>query len=71
MVKTKVIACGTKSGKKRLNIKIGNTNIREIGEFCYLGSKITWDSRCNADIFSRINKANTAFLKKPNYWFYI
>ena len=50
--KTKLIACRTKSGKKRLKIETGNEQIAEIDEFCYLGSKITRDGRCNADIRS-------------------
>ena len=51
MGKTKLIACKTKSGTKRLNIQIGNENIREIGVLCYSGSIITRDDRCNAYSF--------------------
>ena len=72
--KNKTIAWRKKSGKKHLNIKIGNKNIGEISEFCYLGSKITKDDRCNADIRFRIEQAGK--LKRPlpkyhNYWFQI
>ena len=41
MLKTKIIACRTKLGKKRLNVQIGDEKIREISEFCYIESKIT------------------------------
>ena len=34
--KTEAIACRTKSGKKRLNFKIGNEKIMKISEFCIL-----------------------------------
>ena len=63
--KTKAIACRTKSGNKRLNIKIGNENEGEISEFCYLGNKITRNSRCNADIRSRIGQAKKVFATIP------
>ena len=33
-----------------MSIKIGNEEIGEISEFCYLGSEITRDGRCDADI---------------------
>ena len=52
--KTKAIACRTKPGKKRLNIKIGNEKIGEINEYCY---------RSDADIRSRIGQAKKAFAK--------
>ena len=63
--KTKVIACRKNPGKRCLNIKIGSEKIGEIYEFCYLGSKITRDGRCNADIRSRIAQAKKAFAKLP------
>ena len=44
-----------------MNIKIGNENLEEISEFCYLGSKITRDGRCNADIRSRVGQAKKTF----------
>ena len=55
--KTEVVACRTKSRKKRLNIQIDNEKIGEISEFFYLGSKITGDGRSNADMYSRIGQA--------------
>ena len=39
--KTIMIACGTISGKKRLNFQTGNEKLGEISEFCYLGSERT------------------------------
>ena len=61
--KTTVMACRTKSAKKRLNIKIDNGEIGESNEFCYLRRKIKKDSRCNADIRSRIGQAKKTFAK--------
>ena len=63
LMKSKVIVCSTKLGKKRLNIKIGNEKIEEISEFCYLGSQITRYGRCDADIRFRIGQAKKAFTK--------
>ena len=65
MGKTEAIACRTKSGKKCLNIKIGNGDIGEVSVICYLGIKITRDGRCNTDIRSRIRQAKKAFDKIP------
>ena len=47
--KIKSIACRTKSGKKRLDVQIGNEKIEKISEFCYLESKMTNDVCCNGD----------------------
>ena len=55
----------TKSEKNRLNIKLGNAMIGEISKFCYSGSKIPRDGRCNGDICSRIGQAKKAFAKVP------
>ena len=61
-----MIACRTKSGKKWLNVQIGNEKIEEISEFCWLGSKIKRDGgHCNADIRSRIGQAKITFAKIP------
>ena len=61
--KIKVIACRTKSGKKRLNIKIGIQKTGEISEFCYLGIEINRDCRCDTDIRSTIGQAKIASTK--------
>ena len=63
--KTKVIACRTKSGKKRSNIQIGNEKLGEISEFCYLGNTITRDGHCNTDIRSQKGQAKIAFAEIP------
>ena len=69
--KIKVITSSTNSGKKRLNIKIGNEKIREISEFCYLGSKIKRDNRFNPNIGFRIGQLRKRLPKYNNYWFQI
>ena len=48
-----------------MNVQIGSEKIGEISEFCYLGSKITRDGRCNTDIRSRTGQAKKAFAKLP------
>ena len=63
--KSNVIACRADSGKKRLNVQVGNENIGEISKFCYLGSKIKKDGRCSVNVRSRIGQAKIAFAKIP------
>ena len=58
--KTKVIACKTKSGKKRLNIKIGNEKIEEISDFCYdctfgYAAFPRWVRKLSIEKYSRIS----------------
>ena len=65
MGRIKVIACRIKSGKKRFNFQIDNEKIGEISEFCYLGSRITRDGRCNSNNRSRIGQAKIPFAKIP------
>jgi hypothetical protein len=61
--KTKIIVCGRKiSGK--INIVLGNQILGEVEEFCYLGSKITKDGKCQKEIRSRIAQAKKAFYQK-------
>ena len=44
-----------------MNVQIGNEKIGEIREFCYLGSKIRRDGRCNANICFGIGQAEKAY----------
>jgi len=61
--KTKVMACGRKiSGK--MNMVLGNQILGQVEEFCYLGSKITKDKKCQKEIRRRIAQAKKAFYQK-------
>lgn len=46
-----------------LNIKINNTNIKQVNNFKYLGSTMTSDGRSTTEIKKRIGIAKTAFQK--------
>jgi hypothetical protein len=61
--KTKVMACGRKISVK-MNIVLGNQIWGEVEEFCYLGSKITKDVKCQKEIRSRIAQVKKAFYQK-------
>jgi hypothetical protein len=51
-VKTKVIVCGGDENA-RTQVKINEQIPEEVGEFIYLGSKITKDGRSKKEIASR------------------
>ena len=62
--KTMVMECSrTKTGEASA-IQLGNEKLREVDQFCYLGSKITSDCRSNVDIKCRLAQARNAFLKR-------
>ena len=64
--KTKVMECSlTKSGDAE-GIRLGNETLKVVDEFCYLGSKITYDGRSSEDIKCRLAMARKAFVKKRN-----
>ena len=50
--KTKVLVCTKKEQTRQECIKINQENLG-VKEFCYLGSKITWDGRSQIEINSR------------------
>ena len=41
-----------------LSINMNNTNLKQVKEFIYLGSRFTEDGRMNREIENRIQKAN-------------
>jgi hypothetical protein len=51
--KTKVMACG-KTVTETLKVRLRNNELQKEDEFCYLGSKVTKDSRNTKEIKSRI-----------------
>jgi hypothetical protein len=63
MKKTKVMKISRKCGGV-VNIILNGARIEQVTKFCYLGSLITEDGRCEAEIRSRIAMAKTAFCKR-------
>lgn len=64
--KTKALKCGKGDGEEDTDIQIhlGDQILPAVGNFNYLGSKITKDGRSREDIKSRIAQAKKAFMKK-------
>lgn len=62
--KTKVMECSRIKRGDAKCIKLGNEKLKEVDQFCYLGSIIASDCRSNNDIKCRIAQARKAFLKK-------
>src|SRR5215469_2931664 len=50
----------------RVNIRIEDNLVKQVGRFNYLGSLINEEGRCEDDIKKRINKAECAFNKMKN-----
>ena len=53
-------------GNSRVNIRIENNLVKQVGRFNYLESLINKDGRCEDEIQKRINKAKCAFSKMNN-----
>jgi hypothetical protein len=49
-------------------IRIGHEELEECDEFCYLGSTINNDGRCDSEIMIRLGKANSAFERLGRIW---
>ena len=62
--KTKVMECSRVKSGEAGDIRLGNEIVKEVDEFCYLGSKITSDGRSKEDIKCRLAQARKAFVKK-------
>jgi len=58
--KTKIMRVCREGGKK-LTIKIDDEEIEQVTSFCYLGSQITEDGRCESEIKARIAMAKVVF----------
>lgn len=61
--KTKIMVSTIKE-RAKCKVKIGNTILEEVKEYCYLGSTISNDGRSKRDIRIRIAIAKRAFMKK-------
>lgn len=62
--KTKVMRSSKNEVKDQMKIRIGNSIVEEVKQFCYLGSKITQDGRSKEDIKSRIAQGKKSFYNK-------
>ena len=51
----------SKQGSGNLNIVLNEERIKQVAQFCYLGSLITYDGSCGKEIRARIAMAKTAF----------
>ena len=63
--KTKLMKINHKSNNP---VTINNSDIDEVNEFTYLGSKIATDGDSEREVNSRITKANQSFAKLKNIW---
>ena len=61
--KTKVMVF-TKGQPKKVSIWLRNTELEQVHEFCYLGSLLTEDARCDKEIKKRIAMAKAAFMRR-------
>ncbi len=61
--KTKVMVISRKGGGA-VNITLNGVRIEQVAKFCYLGSWITDDGRCDVEIRSRIAMAKAAFNRR-------
>ena len=58
--KTKVMRV-SKQGGGNVNIVLSEERIKQVAQFCYLGSLITDNGSCSKEIRARIAMAKTAF----------
>ena len=64
--KTQVMECSRiKTGDAGM-VQLGKDSLKEVNEFCYLGSRITSDGRSKTDIKCRLAQARKAFVRKRN-----
>ena len=61
--KTKVMRF-TKGMRANLRIRVDKEELKQIDEFSYLGSVLSWDGRYTKEIWIRIALAKDAFVKK-------
>jgi len=61
--KTKVMMF-TKGQPRKVSIWLRNTELEQVHEFCYLGSLLTEDARCDKKIKKRIEMAKAAFMRR-------
>ena len=65
--KTEILVVSKKAETPRCNIHINNKQLKQVDKFCYLGSTIKSDGRCDGEIKKRIAEAKNAFNKMRNF----
>jgi len=61
--KTKVMMF-TKGQPRKVSVWLRNTELEQVRKFCYLGSLLTEDARCDKKIKKRIAMAKAAFMRR-------
>ena len=64
--KTEVIVISRADRNNRVNIRIEENLVKQVGRVIYMGSLINEDGRCEDEISKRINKAKCIFNKMKN-----
>src|ERR1043165_7259867 len=62
--KTKSMKIGREEEEVTTKIKINGEEVEQVKSFCYLGSTMTADARCQNDIKQRIALGKDAFTKR-------
>ena len=64
--KTECMVISKKQERVRCHLELDNSSIKQVEQFCYLGSWITADGRCNREIEYRIGEAKRGFNEMKN-----
>jgi len=54
----------TKGQPRKVSVWLRNTELEQVQEFCYLGSLLTEDARCDKEVTKRIVMAKAAFMRR-------
>ena len=60
--KTNVLVCKKKEQMRQECIKISRDHLKEVKEFCYVGSEISWDGTSQKEIKYRITQAKRSLI---------
>jgi len=66
--KTKIMKVGDWTSAVGIRIRVGQEELKECEEFCYLGSTLDNDGGCDREIMIRLGKANSAFGRLGRIW---
>src|SRR5215469_12780023 len=64
--KTEIMVISRSDGNPRVNIRIEDNLVKQVGRFNYLGSLINKNGRCKDEIRKRINSAKCVLYKMKN-----
>ncbi len=54
----------SRNGGTKMRVHINGTNLEQVAEYCYLGSMITEDNKCQREIRRRVAMGKEAFKKR-------